>query len=187
VQFRNILVLLGLAACAWGQLNRGSITGTVTDASGAAVPGAKVVAQNQGTNAATDTTTNEAGQYNFPNLPVGSYAISVESTNFKRATRKDVELSVSQITRVDVSLEVGSTTESVTVSAEVSRVQTDSPEVGTSLNNDQMKDLPLSIAGARLVENFAYAVTPASQATPGRAISTVRPASPKKPFWTERR
>ncbi len=62
--------------------------------------------------------------------------------------------------RVDLSLEVGSVAETVTVSAEVSRVQTDSPEVGTSLNNDQMKDLPLSIAGARLVENFAYAVTP---------------------------
>ena len=160
LHFMRISLLLSVAVCSWGQLNRGSITGLVTDPSGAAVPAAKVVVQNQGTNAATDTVTNEAGQYNLPNLPVGVYSISVESANFKRTTRKDVELNVSQVARVDVTLEVGSTAESVTVSAEVSRVQTDSPEVGTSLNHDQMKDLPLSIAGARLVENFAYAVTP---------------------------
>jgi hypothetical protein len=153
-------MLLGFAVSMWGQLNRGSITGTITDSSGAAVPGASVSARHEANNSVTETKTNEAGQYNFPNLLTGSYSITVESPNFKKSERKAVELGVSQVQRVDLSLEVGSVAETVTVSAEVSRVQTDSPEVGTSLNNDQMKDLPLSISGARLVENFAYAVTP---------------------------
>lgn len=160
LRLRRLVFLLTLAVSAWAQLNRGSITGSVTDPSGAAVAGAKVLARNEGTNGVTDTVANESGQYNFPNLPTGLYTITVESSNFKKAERKAVELGVSQVARVDVTLEVGSVAETVTVAAEVSRVQTDSPEVGTSLNNDQMKDLPLSIAGARLVENFAYAVTP---------------------------
>src|SRR5688572_30573775 len=156
----RVALLLGLATSVWGQLNRGSITGTIIDSSGAAVPGANVSAKHEAINAVTETKTNEAGQYNFPNLPTGIYSITVQSPNFKKSERKAIELGVSQVQRVDMSLEVGSVAETITVSAEVSRVQTDSPEVGTSLNNDQLKDLPLSIAGARLVENFAYAVTP---------------------------
>ena len=157
---KKLCLLLCLAASAWAQLNRGSVTGAVTDPSSAAVPGAKVLLRNEGTNAVLETTTNETGQYNFPNLPVGTYSIAVEAASFKKAERRAVEVSVSQVARVDFTLEVGSTTETVTVSGEVSRVQTDTPEVGTTLNNDQIKDLPLSISGARLVENFAYAVTP---------------------------
>lgn len=159
-QLCRLALVLCLSLSAWGQLNRGSITGLITDSSGAAVPGASVAARQEGTNAATETVTNEAGQYNFPNLPTGVYTITVESPNFKKSERKAIELGVSQVLRINLSLEVGSVADTVTVSAEVSRVQTDSPEVGTSLNNDQMRDLPLSIAGARLVENFAYAVTP---------------------------
>jgi hypothetical protein len=158
---RRILpFLLLMATLLSAQLNRGSITGVVIDSSAAAVPNARVQVSNEGTGATVESATNSAGQFNFPNLPTGTYAITVTAPNFKKAERKGLELSVSQVLRVEVPLEVGSVTETVNVSAEVPRVQTDSPEVGTSLSNKQMIDLPLNIAGARLVENFAYAITP---------------------------
>jgi len=157
---KRLWVSLFFAACALAQLNRGSLTGLVTDSSGAAVPGAKVLARNEGTSGLTETVTNESGQFTLPNLPTGMYSVTIESPSFKKSERRGIELNVSQVVRVDVSLEVGSVAETVEVSGELPRVQTDSPEVGTSLTNRQFIDLPLSIAGARLVENFAYAVTP---------------------------
>lgn len=154
----SLFVLTGVLLIA--QLNRATITGNVTDPGGAAIPNAKVIARNSGTNSVLDTTTNGEGQYSFPNLPTGIYQITVEAPSFKRAERKEVELNVREVLRVDLQMQLGSVTETVEVSGEVPRLQTDSPEVGTSLSSTQMKDLPLSIAGGRSVENFAYAITP---------------------------
>ena len=142
------------------QLNRGSLTGTVTDNSGAVIPNAKLTIRNTATGAQYETVTNENGQYNEANLPIGEYVIVFESPNFKRVERRGVDLGVTQVLRVDATLEVGSVTESVSVTAETPRLQTDSPEVGTSLSNKQLIDLPLTFAGARIAENFAYLVTP---------------------------
>ena len=131
------------------QLNRGSLTGTVTDNSGAVIPNVKLTIRNIATGAQYETVTNENGQYNEANLPIGEYVIVFESPNFKRVERKGVDLGVTQVLRVDATLEVGSVTESVSVTAETPRLQTDSPEVGTSLSNKQLIDLPLTFAGAR--------------------------------------
>ena len=167
------------------QLNRGSLTGTVTDNSGAVIPNVKLTIRNIATGAQYETVTNENGQYNEANLPIGEYVIVFESPNFKRVERKGVDLGVTQVLRVDATLEVGSVTESVSVTAETPRLQTDSPEVGTSLSNKQLIDLPLTFAGARIAENFAYLVTPVYRATHGPAISTAVPASRKSRCSTE--
>ncbi len=143
-----------------GQLNRGSITGTVTDSSGAVVPIVKISIRNSATGALYETVTNDNGQYNAPNLPTGEYVVVFESPNFKRLERKGVDLGVTQVLRVDGTLEVGSATESVSISADIPHLQTDSAEVGTSLSNKELIDLPLSFAGARIAESFAYLVTP---------------------------
>ena len=154
----SLVVLSGTLLLA--QLNRATITGNITDPAGAAIPNAKVIARNSGNNSIVETTTNGEGQYSFPNLPTGIYQISAETPSFKRAERKQIELNVREVLRVDLQMQLGSVAETVEVSGELPRLQTDSPEVGTSLSSTQMKDLPMSIAGGRNVENFAYAITP---------------------------
>ena len=144
----------------FAQLNRGTITGTVTDSSGASISKVKLTARNTGTDAQYDGVTNDAGQYTIPNLPTGNYTLTFETPSFKKLERKGVELGVTQVLRVDAVLEVGSVTESIGVTAETPRLQTDSPDVGTSLSNKQLIDLPLTFSGARVAENFAYLVTP---------------------------
>ncbi len=84
----KIFLVLSVAFSAWAQLNRGSITGNITDSSGAAVPAAKVVVKNEGTNAVTETVTNESGQYNFRTFRPGIYGITVESANFKKPNQR---------------------------------------------------------------------------------------------------
>lgn len=157
---RSLVAVFFLCLGASAQLNRGTITGTVQDPSGAAIPGVKVTIESAATGALTETTTNDYGQYTAPYLPVGAYQLTFEAPAFKRLVRQGVNLGVTEVLRVNVTLEVGATAESVTVSAEVPRLATDSPEVGTSLGNKQLIDLPLSFSGARLAENFAYKVTP---------------------------
>lgn len=158
--FRLLAVILLSALLLSAQLNRGSITGTVTDNSGAVIPNVKLTIRNKATGAVYEAAANESGQYNAPNLPTGTYTVTFEAPSFKKVERNDVELGVTQVLRVDATMEVGAVTESVSISAETPRLQTDSPEVGTSLTNKQLLDLPLTFAGARIAENFAYLVTP---------------------------
>jgi hypothetical protein len=157
---RAISVFLFSTLLLLAQLNRGSITGTVTDNSGSVIPNVKIGIRNTATGAVYQSVTNENGQYSAPNLPTGTYAITFEAPNFKKSERKDVELSVTQVLRVDAAMEVGSVGESIEVTAETPRLQTDSPEVGTSLTTKQLSELPLTFAGGRIAENFAYLVTP---------------------------
>ncbi len=159
---RWLLTILAAALCLPGfaQLNRGTISGAVTDASGAAVPGAQVNVRLTTTNSVTRSVTNDAGQYNLPNLQTGSYDITIEAKGFKRFVMSNLELRVTDVLRVDAALDIGSMVETVEVAASVDRVQTDSPQVGTSLTNSGLIDLPMSFSGARNPENFAYKLTP---------------------------
>lgn len=152
--------LLLLAAVLSAQMNRGTITGLVTDTSAAVVPGAKVQIKNSATGSLYEITTSEGGQYTMPNLPVGEYEILISSANFKKLQRGGIVVGATQVVRFDAQLEVGQVTESVTVTAEMPRIQSETREVGTSLDNQQLRDLPLSFAGARSPENFAYKIAP---------------------------
>lgn len=136
------------------------MTGTITDPSGAAVPNVKVLIVQTSTGARFETVTNEAGQFNRPNLPIGDYEISFEADGFRRATRAGITLKVSEVLRLDLQLEVGSTAESVQVTAELPRVNADTPQIGTSLGAKSLTNLPLSFSGGRQAENFAYAIVP---------------------------
>src|SRR2546422_4090888 len=98
--------------------DRGTFTGTVTDPTGAAVPNVKVGIVQTTTNLKVDTVTNAVGQYRVPNLPVGSYKISFEAAGFKTSIREGVTLGVTDVIRIDTRLELGSTSESMTVTAE---------------------------------------------------------------------
>src|SRR5213594_1774253 len=106
LQFAAAITLL-FAASLDAQLNRGSLTGTVTDATGAVVPQARVTTQNTATGATYQTTCNEAGQYVQPNLPAGQYQLTFEAPSFKILVRSGVTLGATEVLRVDGVLEVG--------------------------------------------------------------------------------
>ena len=163
-KIRLLAVLCSLAFSCFAQLNRGTITGSVTDTSGAGIPQVQVVVQSTATNTKFETVTSEVGQYTVPGLPPGPYQITFQVANFKKLLRTGLDLSVSQVLRVDASLEVGAVTQSVEVSVAAVRVQTDSPEVGTVLPSGDLMNLPLTItgggSGTRSPEDFAYKLSP---------------------------
>jgi hypothetical protein len=122
----------------------GTILGSVQDPTGAAVPGASVTIVNADTGLTRTATTNSAGEYDAPSLPPGSYRVEAELKGFKRVTLSGIRLNVDQKLRVNLQLEVGQLTESVQVQAAVSLVQTDSSELGATVNESQIKELPLN-------------------------------------------
>ncbi|HYI97029.1 MAG TPA: carboxypeptidase regulatory-like domain-containing protein [Bryobacteraceae bacterium] len=128
----------------FGQQGRGSIFGTVKDASGAGVLDAAVRIVNTGTNAVFATTTNDAGYFSAPSLQVGSYSVTVEKQGFKRIDRTGITLQVDQRLGLELNLEVGATTESIRVSAEAPLVDTGSATVGKVIENRRITDLPLN-------------------------------------------
>jgi len=154
------------------QLNRGSLTGAVTDASGASVPDVKITIREVATNVTSETKTNEAGQYNMPNLPTGVYEMTLEASGFKRIVRSGVELGATQVLRVDVVMEVGAITESVQVGAELPRLQTDSAEVGINLNSRTLSDLPLSMGNSRIPIDFGFKLSPGVMSTVAGSAGT---------------
>src|SRR5438128_11264739 len=115
-QFAAAVTLL-FAASLNAQLSRGSLTGVVSDATGAAVPQVKVTIKNTATGATYQTLSNDSGQYSMPNLPTGPYQIAFEAASFKTLVRSGITLGATEVLRVDATLEVGAVTESVSVVA----------------------------------------------------------------------
>jgi hypothetical protein len=136
----SLVVCLPLAA----QVDRASLNGTVTDASGAVVAGAKVETVSPGTGLRRQTLTGASGTYEIPELPIGTYTITVSKDGFKSVQSKDVVFAVNQARTVDARLEVGSTTESVEVTAPLEEVNRTSAEVGGSVEKEQISELPVS-------------------------------------------
>ena len=101
-------LVLAFCSLVTAQLNRGGLAGTVYDPGGAGIPGARVVAQNIDTNAQVETITGSTGDFALPNVTPGSYTISAEAGGFKRATRNKIGVSVAEVVRVDMTLEIGS-------------------------------------------------------------------------------
>src|SRR5579872_949402 len=121
--FIGVLLLLA-AAAAWGQIDRGTIQGEVKDPSGLGVPGAKVQVIRADTNSALDLETNMEGLYTAPNLPAGDYRIVFQKAGFASVTREPVEVRPRMDVRVDVTLQPGAVTESVTVTEEAPLLDT---------------------------------------------------------------
>src|SRR5580704_13345241 len=140
------VLVFALVLFASGRLLAGvtaSISGTVTDPSGAVVAGAPVTATNVETGVVTTLTTNSQGFYSFQSLPLGSYTIGVQQSGFKGYTQTGVILDVNSALVIDVQLQVGSTTEKVEVSADTLRVDTESTQMGEVITGKTMTDVPL--------------------------------------------
>jgi hypothetical protein len=158
--FRFVALYALAISCLLAQQDRGTIVGTVYDPTGSVVPAVKVKVTQVTTNLTVETVANEAGQYRVPNLPIGDYKVTFEAPGFKSAVRDGIRLSIQDILRVDGRLEVGSTSETLTVTAEATLLKTDTPEVGTLLGTKQVIDLPLGFSGGRYAENFAFKLAP---------------------------
>jgi hypothetical protein len=144
-QLRNLTLFLALAALAPGQDIHGSISGTVTDSSGAVAPNVQVQVINANTGVVGfQGVTNASGIYAAPSLPVGSYRVIVEAPGFKKAEIRGINLQVDQRVRVDVTLSPGEVAETVTVVGEgLGTLEAESSSMGSTINTSQVKDLPM--------------------------------------------
>jgi len=156
-----ILALCAIASPVWSQVDRGTITGIITDPTGGVVPGVEVVAENLDTGVRIETISNDVGAYTLANLPRGRYKLSYSLTGFKTMERSEVTVSVAQSIRLDVTMQIGEVSETLTVAANAELINRDNPLVGTAIHTEIVTDLPLSFSGGRSIETFAYALTPA--------------------------
>ena len=144
-----------------------TIVGAVTDSTGAAVPNASIVITNTDTGISRTITSADDGQYVAPDLHIGHYLIRAQASGFKVAERKDLLLQVGDRTRVDFSLQVGNTQETITVEANPVAVQTESGEVSSVVTAQQVSDLPTN---GRTLYNL-YSLTPGAVSLQGDNIS----------------
>jgi len=156
-----------LAIAAFAQTG-GEITGEVKDQSGAVAPNATVTATNVDTNVTRSTVTNAAGVYSFPNLTPGNYRVRVSASGFENAV-SNLELQVQQTARIDFSLQVGSATQTVEVSAGAELLSTENATVGTVIEEKRISELPLNgrnfFSLVALSPNVTFGFTPAQQAS----------------------
>ncbi len=141
LRIAGIFLICTLAAFAQG--DRGTITGTVTDPTGAVVPNANIVVTNTDTSAVYQVATTSTGNYTLANLPVGTYVLTVESQGFKKFNRPGLVIQVAETVRVDAVLEVGSSTDTVTVNAEAPLLKTESGEISHQVDYTDADLLPL--------------------------------------------
>jgi len=137
----SCLFAAALPLLVWGQ-QEGSISGTVSDASGAVVPGATVTAFEVGTTTGTTAKSNPEGQYNILQLRPGLYDITAEAAGFKKLSQPNIRVDVAGRITLDLRLEVGATSETVSVTAEAPQLRTEDAQTGEVINSTMIKNLP---------------------------------------------
>ena len=121
-----------------------TISGTVTDSSGAVLPGASIQVKNTGTSTVQSTVADSQGRYSVPDLPVGTYDVQATNAGFQTVNHRGITLTVGSQPVVDFTLPVGQASQEVTVEAQVSQVETSTAAVSSLVNETQMRDLPLN-------------------------------------------
>ena len=162
-----LLTLLS-AISVQGQMTSTTLYGQVTDATGAVVPGAQVSATNTDTNLSRKVQTNAEGEYRIELLPVGNYKVEATAAGFKRFVRTGIVLEVNVPARVDALLQLGDVSQTITVTEAAPLVNTTSPEIGRTIENEEIVNLPL-------VNRNAYQLL---QLTPGVQNSSFNPGQP---------
>ena len=140
------------------------------DASGALIPSAEVTVINKGTNARSEARTNSTGNYSVPLLPRGEYRIEVSAAGFKRFVQEGLELQVQQTARLDVHMTVGEVAESVLVTADAARLETENATLAKVVDNRSIVNLPLN---TRNVYNLVF-LTPGVTGTVGNSYGEMR-------------
>jgi len=153
----RFLALLAITALpAFSQATTATMDGIVRDPTGAVVPGATVIITNVETRVASTWTTDAEGRFIAPFLQPGNYEVSIEKSGFKKALRRGITLLVADTSRIDVTLEVGATSDTVTAMAEAPLVKTDTSELGQVIEAKPIDELPLNSGTGR---NFTALMT----------------------------
>jgi hypothetical protein len=160
-------LILSMSAL-FAQSDRGVITGTVSDSTGALIPGVRIVLTNVNTGANSETVTTGTGNYTLLSLPAGTYTLKVAQTGFSPYEQTNIQVQVAVTTRVEVVLAVGSAAESVQVTAESTQLKTESAEQSTTITGKQINELPINFGiGAGAIRNpLSFA-----QMTPGATFN----------------
>ncbi|HEY6291218.1 MAG TPA: TonB-dependent receptor, partial [Terriglobia bacterium] len=162
------LITCGLCLSARAQTFQGSFVGTVTDPTGAVIPGASVTVQEQDKGFARTLTTGPNGSYEIPLLPPGRYRLAVEKAGFEKTVRGPIVLTVNQHPRIDFMLKLGTQTSVLTVEAAPLAVETQTSSVGTNISQQQVADVPLN--GRNFLE-LTLLVPGVSPGTEGTRVS----------------
>ncbi|MBC8167196.1 MAG: TonB-dependent receptor, partial [Bryobacteraceae bacterium] len=152
-------LLLGLMTSVSGQEFRATISGHVLDASGSAVPGARVEARHVANNELSTATSDSSGVYTLPFLRPGQYRLTTTASGFKTSNRENVTLEVGRTVGIDIALEVGQLTESVTVSAETGVLETQTASRIGVVNTTQVAELPLNARNPFMLGSMMSGVT----------------------------
>jgi hypothetical protein len=173
-----LVILLAVVISVSAQVLYGSLVGNVKDESGAVVTGATVMITDKATGLTRETTTNDAGDYTFPNVLPGIYEIRVSKQGFSTYTKIDIAVSTNTVTRVDVQMKVGNVTDVVSVTAEATVLQTETASVRGELSGKEINALPLTrFRNYQSLLNLVPGTTPglfqnANTDTPARALTT---------------
>jgi len=163
--FLAALLAFAAASLCFGQMDRASLSGTITDSSGGVVPGTNVEAVQTATQAKFTTTSNESGIYNFIGLPIGNYTVSAAKQGFNQTVRANVVLTASSAVRVDLSLTPGSINQMVEVAAAAPLVEERSSAYGVNVQTQALEKLPLQVSGGeRSLYSFLNTVPGVSNA-----------------------
>ena len=139
---RLLCLFLMTLVVAFAQTDRGTITGTITDPTGAVIPGATLHARNVDTGAEYDTVTTATGNYTIPSLLAGNYELTVTAAGFGRYVQHGIGVEVVQVLRIDVVMKVGAATESVTINADAPLLRTENAELNHNLSTDRVDAMP---------------------------------------------
>jgi hypothetical protein len=134
-------------AFAGAQVDRGSVSGTITDPSGAGITGAKVTVTNDAMGTQNTTVTTGAGEYTIPELPAGLYSVTVVAPGFTTLVRNGITVSVGETARVDLQLGVGHGAATITVTEDAPLLQIDNPQNNLEVSTKDMNELPFNVAG----------------------------------------
>ncbi|MBL8215239.1 MAG: carboxypeptidase regulatory-like domain-containing protein, partial [Bryobacterales bacterium] len=143
----TLVLALYIASSLYAQ-DRGAIVGTITDATGASIPGARVTVTQQATNTSTSHTSVESGDFSAVSLPVGVYNLRVERDGFKPLVRNGVTVAAGSTVRVDIKLELGNAQQTIEVNADVEQLMTENAKTSVNVSNKMVDELPLVVGGA---------------------------------------
>jgi hypothetical protein len=139
---RLVCTFIVFSALVWGQAFQGSLRGRVTDPKDAVVPVAKVTLVEEATSVATTTVTNDKGEYSFPVLNPGTYALVVEAPGFKKLEQKGIVIVTQTANTQDAKLDIGQVTETIDVTAEAELLATSEASTGTDIDRQKLEDIP---------------------------------------------
>lgn len=155
-----LLTMLSVGVLAVAQMDKATITGTISDPSGALITGAKIVVTNTLTGVTYGSVSNGVGFYSVQNVPVGSYTVSVSHAGFATLARPNLELVAGQVLLLNAKLQVGTTAETVTVTTTPTLLENETSNLGMTVDADAITDLPMDDSGGRNASSLFFSTIP---------------------------